>query len=168
MKPFASIVLVAVFLLFPAVTVLAGSQDQGFDAVVKAIEGRYQVHAERMPLVAFLARVTGTGKYGGNLHKLATVEDFKADVDSEELTTLVDEKLGAGWARMVREVSHHGREATLVYVRPHGHDMDMFVVSSEGRELDIVELTAKPDALEQNVRKYLHDGSEADPVNAGD
>ena len=92
-----------VALLVPA-AVLAGSRESGFEAVVRSIEDTYHVHATRIPfmgLVSLISRKATHGGVGGL--RIAEFESFQEDVDGDELNRMVEEKMGTGWERIVRE-----------------------------------------------------------------
>jgi hypothetical protein len=166
MRRFIWIPICFVALLVPVV-VLAGGGDGGFDGVVSSIESRYHVHATRIPflgLVSFISR-KATHEGVGNLH-VAEFENFSAGVDGDELNQLVTEKLGAGWERIIRETHHKGAgvssadrrgdEQTLIFIRPEGKRMGMFVVDLDGRNLDVVQVSVDPDHLDDDIGRYDH------------
>jgi hypothetical protein len=146
---------VLVALLIP-VAVLAGGSG-GFDGVVNSIESRYHVRATRIPFMGLISLVAGRATHGGvaNMH-VAEIDNFSAAVDGDELNRMVEEKLGAGWERMVRETSRNGHEQTLIFVHPEGERMGMFVVDLDGNEMDVVQLSVDPDHLNDNIGKYEH------------
>jgi hypothetical protein len=156
-------------LLVPVV-VLAGGSGAGFNGVVDSIESRYHVHATRIPftgLVSFIAR-KGTHGGVGNLH-VAEFEHFSAGVDGDELNQLVEEKLGEGWERIIRETSHHkGGEQTLIFVRPEGNRMGMFVVDLDSNNLDVVQLSVDPDHLSDSIDHYDHHHDDSDTHDVSD
>ena len=69
---------------------------------------------------------------------------------------MVAKKLGEGWDRVVRETSHSGGEQTLVFMRPEGNRMGLFVVDLDGNEMDVVQVSVDPDHLDENVAHYGH------------
>jgi hypothetical protein len=72
--------------------------------------------------------------------------------------------LGAGWERMIRDTSRHGAEQTLIFVRPEGTRMGMFIVDNDGREMDVVQVSVDPDHLNESIGQYEHahgDGEKA-------
>ena len=143
-------------LAVPVVVLASGSQG-GFDQVVSSIEARYHVHAERIPflgLVNFAARASTEDGVRG-MH-VAEIEDFQADVDGEELNRLVAEKLGSGWERVIRETSRHGGDQTLIFMKPEGSRMGMFVLDLDGHEMDVVQMSVDPEHLSEKVGKYEH------------
>jgi hypothetical protein len=146
-----------VALLVPVVVLANGAQG-GFDGVVSSIESRYHAHATRIPFLALVSFISRRATHGGvaNLH-VAEFENFYAAVDGDELNQLVEEKLGSGWERMIRETSHKGRdEQTLIFIRPEGKRMGMFVVDLDGRNLDVVQVSVDPDHLDDDIGHYSH------------
>ncbi len=69
---------------------------------------------------------------------------------------MVEEKLGAGWERVIRETSRKGDEQTLIFVHPEGQRMGLFVLDLDGHELDVVQVSVDPDHLTQNLGQYVH------------
>lgn len=148
---------VAAMALAIPVAVLANGGGRGFDSVVDAIEARYHVHATRIPfmgLISFVARGASHGA-AANLH-VAEFEDFHADVDGQELDRIVEARMGEGWSRVVRETSKAGHEQTLVFMRPEGSRMGLFVVDKDGGEMDVVQVSVDPDHLNSELGKYTH------------
>jgi hypothetical protein len=145
------------FALAVPVVVLANGVNGGFDQVVSSIEARYHVHADRIPLlglVNFVARASTNDGVRG-MH-VAEIEGFETDVNGEELNKLVAEKLGAGWERVIRETSRNGGNQTLIFMRPEGSRMGMFVLDLDGHEMDVVEMSVDPEHLSENIGKYEH------------
>ena len=154
-----------VALLVPVVVFAAGG-DGGFNSVVSSIESRYHVHATRIPflgLVSFISR-KATHDGVGNLH-IAEFEHFSAGVDGDDLNQLVEEKLGAGWQRMIRETSHRGNEQTLIFSRPEGKRMGLFVIDLDGRNLDVVQVSVDPDHLDDDIGHYTHHQQDNNDAN---
>jgi hypothetical protein len=146
----------AIALLVPTV-VLAGGGDGGFDGVVSSIESRYHVHATRVPflgLISFISR-KASQEGVGNLH-VAEIDHFSGDVDGQELNQLVEEKLGAGWERIIRQTGRHGDEQTLIFMHPEGKRMGLFVLDLDGHEMDVVQVSVDPDHLSDSIGHYSH------------
>src|ERR1035437_8233023 len=155
-----------VTLLIPA-AVLAGS-GEGFDGVVHSIESKYHIHATRIPFLGIVSLISRKATHGGvnGLH-LAEFEHLSGPVDGEELNRLVEEKLGAGWERIIRETSRQGSEQTLIFMHPEGARMGMFVVEYDGKEMDVVEISVDPDHVREKIGEYENhhghgDGDESD------
>ena len=156
MRRFIWVPICFVALLVPVV-VLASGGGGGFNDIVNTIETRYHVHATRIPFLGVISLVANRSTHEGvgNIH-VAEFEDFSADVDGNELNQMVAEKLGAGWERMIRETSRHGSEQTLIFSRPEGRHMGLFVLDLDGHELDVVQVSVDPDHLTQTIGQYSH------------
>jgi len=156
MKRFCLITIAFAALAVPAV-VLAGSGDNGFDGVVHSIEGRYHVHATRIPFMGLVSMVSKKASHGGvaGLH-LAEFDSVTEAVDGNELNALVEQKLGEGWERIIRETSKLGKNQTLIYVRPDGDKMAMLVVDLDGTELDVVQVSVDPKHIDDDMGRYTH------------
>lgn len=147
-----------------------GEVDGGFDSVVGSLESRYHAHATRIPFIGLVSLVSRKATHNGvaNLH-LAEFEDFSAPVDGDELNTLVTEKLGSGWERMIRETSRKDNEQTLIFTRPEGKRMGMFIVDLDGDDMNIVQISVDPDHLSESIGQYDHhhhdDNSDDDDSN---
>lgn len=142
-------------LVVPAVVLAASGE--GFDGVVRSIEVRYHVRATRIPflgLVSLIAR-KATNNGVGNLH-VAEFESFSGPVDGEELNRMVEQKLGSGWERIIRETNRQGNEQTLIFMRPEGERMGLFVVNLDGHEMNVVQVSVDPDHLNENLGRYEH------------
>jgi hypothetical protein len=161
-------VFVCFFALLVPVAVLA-SGGEGFDGVVRSIEVKYHVHATRIPflgLISFVAR-RSTGGGVSNLH-VAEFEHFDAAMDGEELNRMVEQKLGAGWERMIRETKRDGSEQTLIFVHPEGNRMGMFIVDADGHDLNVVQISVDPDHLSESIDRYDHHDQDWDRHNDSD
>jgi hypothetical protein len=157
-----------VSLLVP-VAVLAGGSENGFDGVVRTIETRYHVRATRIPFLGLISFVSRKATHDGvsNLH-IAEFEYFSPVMDGEELNQMVETKLGEGWERIIRETSrktdsqatddHHGTGdmQTLIFMRPEGARMGLFVLDEDGRNLDLVQVSVNPDHLSESIDQYEH------------
>jgi len=145
-----------VSLLIP-VSVLASSGEVGFNSVVHSIESRYGVRATQIPFLGLISFISRKATHDGvsSLH-VAEFEDFHATVDGNELNEMVAKKLGEGWERVVRETSRSGGEQSLVFMRPEGNRMGLFVVDLDGQEMNVVQVSVDPDHLDENVAHYGH------------
>lgn len=155
--------MVVVALLVP-VGVMAGGGEGGFNGVVHSIEGKYHVHAMRIPFAGLISFIAGRATHGGvSAIHVAVIESFQEPVDGEELNQMVEEKLGAGWERIIRDTSRHGKEQTLIFIHPEGDRMGLFVVDTDGNEMDVVQVSVDPKHLDDDIGHYRHhrDGSSA-------
>jgi hypothetical protein len=160
--------MVVVALLVPA-AVMAGGGEGGFNGVVHSIEGRYHVHATRIPFVGLISFIAGRATHGGvsGIH-VAEFESFSEPVDGEELNQMVEEKLGAGWERIIRDTSRKGNEQTLIFAHPEGDRMGMFIVDLDGHEMDVVQVSVDPKHLDDDIGHYRHHRAPDDDTDAND
>ncbi|MGB8261394.1 MAG: hypothetical protein WCE75_13630 [Terracidiphilus sp.] len=166
MKPLLVATAILAALVVPAV-VLAHNET-GFDAVIGSIETRYHVHATQVPFMGLIGLIGRKATNGGvgRMH-VAEIDNFTAPVDGEELNSLVEHGLGPGWERMIRETSRKGGGQTLIFVRPEGERMGMFIVDLDGKEMDVVEISVSPDRLSENLSRYEHHAREENPDHEG-
>jgi len=164
-----SMIIIAFVALAIPVAVLAGSGESGFDGVVHSIEGRYHVRATRIPFLGLISLISKKATHGGvgGLH-VAEIENFSEPVDGDELNTMIEEKLGAGWERMIRETSRKGHEQTLVFIHPEGDRMGMFVVDMDGNEMNVVQVSVDPKHLDDDIGHYKHHHHDGDTDDNGD
>ena len=168
MKRFWLIPIAFMALAIP-VAVLAGDGEGGFNGVVHSIESRYHVRATRIPFLGLISLVSRKATHGGvgGLH-VAEFESFTEQVDGDELNQMVEEKLGAGWERIIRETSHKGNEQTLVFIHPEGDRMGMFVVNKDGNEMDVVQVSVDPKHLDDDIGQYRHHHHDDADKESGD
>lgn len=153
------------FLLIPAcfvtllipVAVLASVGENGFDGVVSTLESKYHIHATRIPFLGLVSIISHKATNGGvsNLH-VAEFDDFSSPMNGEELNRMVEQKLGAGWERIIRETSRSGESQTLIFMHPEGERMGLFVLDADGHELDVVQVSVDPHHLAENIDHYEH------------
>ena len=115
------------------------------------------MHATRIPFLGLISLVSHKATSGGvsGLH-LAEFEDFRAPMDGEDLTRMVEEKLGPSWGRMVRETSREGGEQTLIFMRPEGSRMGLFVLDTDGQNWMWCRSRSNPDRLNATIGQYSH------------
>lgn len=147
--------------VFTTVVVVAAGRPAGFDGMVHAVEVRYHVQATRIPFMGFASAISNVATHGGVGHvQIATFEDFKQDVNGNELAGMAEANLGPGWTRMIRETHNPGREQTLIYSRPDGNKMEMLVVDLDSKEMDIVSVAINPKYLSRFMDEHSHAGRE--------
>lgn len=142
-------------LLVP-VAVLAGG-GEGFNGVVRTIETRYHVHATRIPLLGLISFVSRKATHEGvsNIH-VAEFEELSGPFDGQELNDLVENKLGPGWERIIRETSRSGESQTLIFMHPEGSRMGLFVLDADGHDLNVVQVSVDPGHLSESLNQYDH------------
>jgi hypothetical protein len=169
MKRFFVIPLVLTILLIPAAVVLASSGEGSFDGVVSSIEARYHVRATRIPFMVLVSLISRKATNGGvGSIRVAEIENFSAAVDGDELNKMVEEKLGQGWERIIRDTSRNGHEQTLIFAHPEGARMGLFIVDKDGNEMDLVEVSVDPDHLDDDIGRYRHPHHDSDEGHGED
>jgi hypothetical protein len=153
--PLACVAL-CLLILVPWIAHAAGAGG-GFDGVVSSIERQYHVRATRIPCMGLASLAAGAATHGGvaGVH-VAEFEHFDKAADGEELNRIAEEKLGEGWSRIVRDTSRHGGEQTLIFAKPEGRRMGLFILDLDGSEMDVVQVSVDPDNLNQTINKYDH------------
>jgi hypothetical protein len=156
MKLFFGSLFCIVTLAIPVV-VLAGGSQSGFDGVVSTIEPRYNAHPTRIPFLSLISIIGRKATHEGvaNLH-IAEFANLSADIDGNELNQIVEEKLGSGWERIVRETNRHGGEQTLILIHPEGQRMGLFVLDKDGNEMNVVQVSVDPNHLDDDIGRYSH------------
>jgi hypothetical protein len=144
-------------IVIPWIAHAAGGAGGGFDGVVNSIEQQYRVHATRIPCMGLASLIAGAATRGGvdGVH-VAEFEHFDKAADGEELNRMVEEKLGQGWKQMIRETSRHCDEQTLIFARPEGRRMALFILDRNRNEMDVVEVSVNPDNLNKTIAQYDH------------
>ena len=162
-----SVILVPVAIaaiMTPAILLAAGGpgfgKSQGFDAIVRSIEVRYHAHATRIPVKGLISGIAGISTHGGvhGLH-VAEFEHFRGDgdrpVDGAEFNALIEQHVGPGGQRMIRETSRGG-DQSLIYVRAEGEHVGMLVVDLDQNDLDVVQIAVNPDHLMEQLDEHRH------------
>ncbi len=136
------------------ITVLAGS-GEGFNGVVGSLEARYSVRATHIPLMGLVSLFTRAGSHGqvANLH-IAEFDHFTEPLDTTDVSTLVQQKLGASWERIVLQTS--SREQSFIFMRDEHPRIGLFILDHDGHELDVVQLSIDPSQLGQTLHQYTH------------
>ena len=163
MRRFVFLIVCVAALAIPVV-VLASGGAVGFDGVVDSIESKYNVQATRIPMMSLISLVANRASHGAasNLH-VAEFDNFSAPMDGDELARMVEAKLGSEWQQVVRETSRKSGEQSLIFMRPEGNRMGLFIVDKDGSELDVVQVSVDPDHFDKEIGRYTrHDGNDGD------
>lgn len=145
--------LVLVALAIPA-TVLAGS-GEGFNGVVGSLESQYSARATHIPLMGLISLCARAGSHGqvANLH-VAEFEHFPAPLTTDDVDRIVQQKLGAGWQRIILQTS--AREQSFIFMRDEHPHIGLFILDHDGHELDVVQLSIDPSQLSHTLHQYTH------------
>jgi hypothetical protein len=127
-----------------------------FNSVVSAVEHKYSVHAQRIPLMT-LVSICASLKTHGGVRSLRVVEfDNLRGMDGKDLYPLLRSRLGDDWQPFVREVSggmNGNGDQSVILVHPDGSSMGMMIADYDHGELDLVGMEMNGAALS----KWLHD-----------
>lgn len=130
---------------------------QGASEIGQAIEQKYHVHGEHVPMLGMVnVMLHGFGAHGLSLRKVLDFEGFAEPVDASAMEQLVETHAGAGWERIVRSSENHGAELSLIYVRTEGKKVGMLVVDLEGRNVNLVQLSMNASLLAESIDRYAH------------
>lgn len=147
-----------VAVMTPAILLaMGGMGGGGFDPVVHSIESRYHVHANKIPFMGLVSGIAHIATHGGvgGLH-VAEIEHFDEEVDGAELNAIVEQHVGKGWGRMIRETTKGGSEQTLIYTKPEGDRMAMLIVDLDGHEMDVVQVSVDPNHIDDDMSPFHH------------
>jgi hypothetical protein len=130
--------------------------DRDFNSVVSAVEHKYSVHAQRIPMMSLVSIFASLKTHGGvqSLH-VAQFDDVRG-MDGKDLYPLLRSRLGDDWQPFVTEVSggqNRGGDQSVILVRPDGSSMGMMIADYDHGELDLVGMEMNGAALS----KWLHD-----------
>ena len=145
---------VLIILLCSSTVAFAG--DREFHGLVRSIETTYGVHHMHIPLLGvalFFARPAGAHGL-----RLAVFEDFKGQMDTDDIRRVIESSLGTGWYPFVR-VRSRGEstgETTLIYANPNGQSMRMMIVNLESSEAQIIEVSLR----DRDIKKWLKEPGE--------
>jgi len=136
---------IALLMVAPAIGCASGHD---FDRVVSAVEHRYAVHAQRVPMMGLVSICAWGVSRGGvkDMH-IAEFDHLTLDKD-DDLSRLMREKLGGQWQPFVSDHEANGQQ-DVIYVQPHGDSMRMFIADYDGNELNLVRLEVNGERLEQ-------------------
>ncbi len=147
--------------MIPVAVLAASNGDGAFDNIVQSIQTKYHVRATRIPFMALASLIANKSTHGGvGGVQVAEFEHFTTSVDGDELNKMVEEKLGAGWERMIRETDRHGGEQSLIFDRPNGARMELLIVDKDGNEMDVVQVSVDPAHLYESIGQYSHHGKD--------
>lgn len=118
-----------------------------FEDVVSAVQTRYSVKAERVPMMGFVSLCAHVATGGGvKGMKIAEFDNLPKAPEPGEFESLVRVTLGSGWQPFVTERSNSG-EVNIIYVQPDGESVRMFIANYEHGELDLVRMELNADRL---------------------
>jgi len=126
------------------------ARDRSFAAVMRGLEQDYDLREQKVPcmwLVKCLIKVApkhGVSRLDFALFEERNVRELAAAPD---LDARIQTMLGSGWRPFVQVDSSKDKERVLIFARPDGRRMDLFILSCEPDEGVAVFFRANPDAL---------------------
>jgi hypothetical protein len=123
-----------------ALPAMLSSSNNDFDGVVSAVEHRYDLHAQRIPMMGFVSFCASVATKGGvKGMRVAEFDHVSGITDTGELSRVVRESLGEAWQPFVTD--RHGNSGlSVIFVQPHGDSMRMLIADYEHGELDVVRM----------------------------
>lgn len=147
----SAIVSLLAFALLGATGCSARSHD--FDSVVAGVEQRYNVRAQRIPLMGFISLCARAKTHGGVKGMNIAQFDHIGNLDADGLYSIMQSELGSGWEPMVRDRS--GTDTSVIFVQPSAdarHSLKMMIADYDHGELDLVRMDMNGSAL----AKWMH------------
>jgi hypothetical protein len=129
--------------------------DHDFNSVVSAVEHKYSVHAQRIPLMGLVAICASLKTHGGVRGLRVAEFDNVRGMDGKDLYPLLRSRLGDEWQPFVTEIAGGNRagDQSVILVRPNRSSMGMMIAEYDHGELDLVGMEMNGAALS----KWLHD-----------
>ena len=154
--------LLLVALAVPVTVLAAGGE--GFNSVVGSLESHYSTRATHIPLMGLISLFARAGSHGqvANLH-VAEFDHFPSPLTTDDVNRIVQQKLGAGWERIVLETS--AREQSFIFMRDEHPRIGLFILDHDGHELNVVQLSVDPSQLGQTLHHYTHHNHDNDSGN---
>ncbi len=124
----------------------AGSHD--FDSVVAGVEQRYNVRAQRIPLMGIISLCARAKTHGGVKGMNVAEFDHIGNLDTDGLYSMMQSHLGSGWEPMVRDRSR--TDTSIIFVQPSADERDsleMMIADYEHGKLDLVRMDMNGSAL---------------------
>jgi len=147
MKRIATIAL----LLFASVPVVHAKGDD-FNSVVKMIEDFYRVKHVGIPFLAkagMKVATTAARIKGGTARRLAEAGSIKLAVfenqefngDFAKFRSSLNQALNETWMPLIQTVAAAGEEQTYIFLRNAGDKTNVLVITIEGRDATVVQVT---------------------------
>jgi hypothetical protein len=137
-KTVPALFLAALFL----VAAIGSAAPDDFNGVVDGLEHHYGIHGHRLPMMGFASLcarvVTNEGVKGVRIAQFENVSLNHDRIEADDMTAFIADQLGAEWQPVVRDHERHGKEQTVIFVRPEGSAMRMLIADYDGNELDVV------------------------------
>jgi hypothetical protein len=128
------------FLLLGQSRVLA--EEQELSVVVRQIESYFHVKRTHIPLWGLLKPFIHVSAHGKGIGlDVAIFEDHNFVASNPmEFENKLQKALGEQWQPIIRVISRHDHEQTLIYAKPVGKQFKMLIVALESSEASVVKL----------------------------
>ena len=147
--------IIAVVVFLPANTVLAQAKGDDFKSVVKMIEEFYNVKHQGIPFLAKagmkVAQTAARIKGGEAKHiaeagsiKLAIFEDKDFSGNFSKFRSSLNQALNVNWMPLVQTFSATNAEQTYIFLREAGGKYNVLIVTIDGRDATVVQVTLSP------------------------
>lgn len=144
MTPRVGMALLAIFLSIPA--------HAGFNDVLAGLESRLG-RSMWIPFFGFARTFVRVGHPRGVHDVQIAVFEGKGSLDPAELDTLMRSRAGRDYAPLVRVRSRKQQESTFIYARPHGHLLELLILTNDSDDTVLVRVIVDPNA----AMRYLSD-----------
>jgi hypothetical protein len=149
---------IALVLLGSALLLSTGcsAADHDFNSVVSAVEHKYSVHAQRIPMMTLVSICASLKTHGGVRGLRVAQFDNLRGMDGKDLYPLLRSRLGDEWQPFVTEMGggqNRSGDQSVILVHPNGSSMGMMIADYDHGELDLVGMEMNGAAL----AKWLHD-----------
>ncbi len=138
------------YLCIPGTSAVA--RDKSFAAVLQGLEREYNVKPKRIPglwlakVVVKVAHPSGVSKVDFAVFEDDSLRELSAIPDLENRLNAM---LGAGWKRFVEMEDTKRQERVLVFARPTGRRLEIFVFSAETDEAVALFARVNPKSLQR-------------------
>ncbi len=154
MRRAAEILFLTCAICFPSLAV-----DRDFNDIVRLLAGEFRSRPERIPLFGLVNMVTFVARPAGTSHiDLAMFHDIqKHGPVGRNVSGLIEDTVGRGWAPFVRVRSRHKgfEEMVLVYLRTEGRDCRILLTAIERDEATVIQLRLNPEGLQRWIAAPL-------------
>ncbi len=127
------------------------ARDRSFAAVLDGLKKEYHAEPQKIPGL-WLAKcvIKVVPKHG--VSKLDFVifeeEHFRELATVRDLDTRIQGMLGSGWSPFVQVDSSEDKDRVLIFARPHGRHMDLFILTCDRQDGVAMFLRVKPKVME--------------------
>lgn len=148
-----------VIILALAVTAPGAARDREFDAIVRALEARYDSSPTHIPMFGFANFLVKVARPSGATDlKLAIFADLRQPVfrEEEDFTALVGESLGPDWHPFIRVHERRHDQWVCIYSNFAAGRWKLLIASLEQREAAVIRIRLNPGGMRNWVLCPAH------------